>query len=60
MYLNISASLFFVTYEGVKFVAGNMSDSRMVPLVHMTAASMGEVVRAAGLVITRKYLLCNL
>jgi hypothetical protein len=36
------AALFFLTYESVKHVAGRESQSS--PVVHMCAASAGEVV----------------
>ena len=39
-----AASLFFLTYEVVKYVAGGMLDPKWSPFVHMTAASAGETV----------------
>lgn len=36
-----TAALFFVTYESVKYIAG--SETQWSPVVHMSAASVGEV-----------------
>lgn len=38
------ASLFFVTYEATKHVLGTSIDPAYTPLIHMVAASCGEVV----------------
>ncbi|KAK3102350.1 hypothetical protein FSP39_010726, partial [Pinctada imbricata] len=38
-----TAALFFCTYEFVKNVAGNAVGEKWAPLVHMSAASFGEV-----------------
>ena len=40
-----SAATFFCTYELTKTVLGNRLPEKYAPLVHMLAASLGEVVR---------------
>lgn len=37
-----TASLFFLTYEAVKYIAGGVLDPKWSPFVHMAAASAGE------------------
>ncbi|CAO1405176.1 unnamed protein product [Diamesa serratosioi] len=39
-----TAALFFVTYESMKRVLGNHTTKEQAPLVHMAAASCGEIV----------------
>lgn len=40
-----TAALFFVTYEGFKSIFSPMVIPQLLPLVHMTGASLGETVR---------------
>ena len=40
-----SAATFFCTYELTKTILGNKLPEKYAPLVHMLAASLGEVVR---------------